>query len=1252
MPINNKRTNMKTYKYLFSICLLIIVLFDLSAQDTMQQPFDLGSKGFSFTFTDTKNTTNYSNDYSGEDSNDVFYKLTLTTTMDIIVSHCGSGINDTYLHILNASGEEIESCDDYSGDNCCANDLQSYIKITEMPAGTYYIVSEGYGSNNGNITTSIDGIKALPSTGLYDGSAVGSSTNAGINYIFTITPTVATCDVRSLGVNESLQTVQYFDGLGRPVETVQRGITPQKNDLITYTEYDSVGREWKQWFPAYKAGNNGAYVDKTTFTSQAATTYNGDSRPFNEIGYEPSPLNRVTNQYGAGQAWASHPVSIAYQTNDASIAYYYVNASGNLQRGSNYAASTLFVTKTTDEDGKFAYEYKDKLGQVVLKRQILDGNNVDTYYVYNDLGQLNYVLPPLGADGLTAFSAYSDDNTILKKYAYLYKYDERDNCIAKRLPGCSWVYMVYDKAERMVLSQDGNQRVKNQWTAIKYDILGRVVYTGTTTNSSTRDQLQSVLSSTVVTETFDGSTGFYNTGYTCSSATGTFGTIKPLTVNYYDKYSFRKLQTAIDTTQLMYSTLSGYDAQYTSAKGLLTGRRTYLLNNSNVYTSTAMYYNYRGLVVQSRSSNHLGGYDISYNQYDFTGKVLKNRKDHNISGQNVLTEIYTNTYDNAGRLTKTTYKLNNNAEITLTDMTASGSYDELGRLHSKKRHGGTDIETYTYNIRSWTTLITSGGGFEEKLYYNTNPLINDNVNYNGNISYSTWTYNDTEKGYIFWYDNLNRLTFSILYNYDQPSGLSESFTYDKMGNITHLNRFVNPLIIDDLSFYYEGNQLAIISDAAGSQSSYTIKEYQNKSTTTIFAEMTYDANGNMVKDLDRDIVTIRYNLLNLPDTIQFKNGNQIRNLYDASGKKLRAEYSTLGSQIVIPVGSIGSPGNPNNCNDYLEGIDYLDNIEYIFSNDCGDYQLDLDKIYNSEGYVTTVTNPQYHYYRRDHLGNNREVWLANTNTTVQRTQYYPSGLPWAYNTGDNPSVQNKKYNGKEFVEMHGYDTYDIVWRQYYPAIMRFQTPDPEVEEFYDISPYAMCDNNMVINVDPDGRWLETAWDIYNVVSGAKSFVDNVRKGNVGAAIVDGVGVLVDAAAVALPVVPAGAGTAIKIARTADKVNDAVKTGKTAEKVAEGASNAMKNRVKLQKETKEIIKNNAPKTKDGRFIDPNTGKPIEKGQEVYGHKTGQEWSKYKKASENKDKSRKEVIKDQNNPNIYQIEDKKSNASHKYEERQQR
>jgi RHS repeat-associated protein len=78
-------------------------------------------------------------------------------------------------------------------------------------------------------------------------------------------------------------------------------------------------------------------------------------------------------------------------------------------------------------------------------------------------------------------------------------------------------------------------------------------------------------------------------------------------------------------------------------------------------------------------------------------------------------------------------------------------------------------------------------------------------------------------------------------------------------------------------------------------------------------------------------------------------------------------------------------------------------------------------------------------------------------------------LPWATSSNDNPGLQPYKYNGKEFVEMHGYDKYDYGARGMYPAIMRFTTLDPLAEKYYSISPYAYCGDNPVNRIDPDGR---------------------------------------------------------------------------------------------------------------------------------------------------------------------------------------
>ena len=228
----------------------------------------------------------------------------------LAIDHCGSELYDTYLHVLDSTGQEIYfNDDDYQ---YCPNSYHSYLFINNLPAGTYYVVSEGYW-DNGNITTTINGICPLPATGLYDGSAVTGAANVGTNYILSITPTVATSDVSGLGVNESLQTVQYFDGLGRPIQTVQRGITPTKQDLATLTEYDGAGREWKLWLPLTSTGS-GAIVPTTNFTS-VSSLYSTEGRPYTEAIIEASPLNRILGNKGPRSAWETKPTTIVYDAN-------------------------------------------------------------------------------------------------------------------------------------------------------------------------------------------------------------------------------------------------------------------------------------------------------------------------------------------------------------------------------------------------------------------------------------------------------------------------------------------------------------------------------------------------------------------------------------------------------------------------------------------------------------------------------------------------------------------------------------------------------------------------------------------------------------------------------------------------------------------------------------------------------------------------------------------------------------------------
>jgi hypothetical protein len=112
---------------------------------------------------------------------------------------------------------------------------------------------------------------------------------------------------------------------------------------------------------------------------------------------------------------------------------------------------------------------------------------------------------------------------------------------------------------------------------------------------------------------------------------------------------------------------------------------------------------------------------------------------------------------------------------------------------------------------------------------------------------------------------------------------------------------------------------------------------------------------------------------------------------------------------------------------------------------------------------------------------------------------------------------------------------------------------------YDLAPdvrdgpnlYAYVQQNPWSKFDADGLWAEDlALGIPSLGVGIASLASNIKKGHVGEAIWDGVGIVADAAAVLLPGVPGGVGLGTKAARLAAAQNKVENTIDTAETVAE------------------------------------------------------------------------------------------------------
>ena len=227
-------------------------------------------------------------------------------------------------------------------------------------------------------------------------------------------------------------------------------------------------------------------------------------------------------------------------------------------------------------------------------------------------------------------------------------------------------------------------------------------------------------------------------------------------------------------------------------------------------------------------------------------------------------------------------------------------------------------------------------------------------------------------------------------------------------------------------------------------------------------EYEYDQNGNLTMDLNREICSIAYNCLNLPQRIDYQDGSYVLYPYNAGGHKLRTDYYINPLPNMVPQVN-GGTGMNRNANLQHTRVDYCGNL--VYENDT------LKQVLFEGGYVTfNGTTPQYHFYIQDHQGNNRVV--CNSSGTIEQVNhYYPYGGLFGESTND--EVQRYKYSGKELDRMHGLNLYDYGARQYDGAGVRFTSMDSKCENYYHISPYVYCMGNPVMYVDPDGRWV---WD--------------------------------------------------------------------------------------------------------------------------------------------------------------------------------
>jgi RHS repeat-associated protein len=931
-------------------------------------------------------------------------------------------------------------------------------------------------------------------------SALAQKPTASKNYMMVKTYKVKSQDETLSDPKKVDIGISYMDGMGRSSQSIAIHASPTGKDLVKPHIYDSLGREAYNMLPfSYTPtqNNNGAFINNaagvlidglgkktatgaiSNFYNTSSTTvdYTKDTKPFSETQFEASGYSRVLKQESVGKNFEQQWANVQYRFNDFTVdavrRFKYTGKYADadelvdlykIEYDSTYKANSLTAVRTTDADGKSSVEFTDQEGRTVLKRSLMTNGQLDTYYVYDDYGQVRAVLPPKLAKRFTSTNASGlIQIDSLKRYAYLNMYDDLGRQTVSKKPEIEPVYSVYDNWDRVVFTQDGNQRTRLNasnvltpvWAFAKYDLINRPAMTGEVPYSGSRLTLQTNVNAvTLPTKRYETISNSIYYSFNNSSPAGiTIDSTQILTVNYYDGVNYTvPAACPSGTTTFTASTAYNYDASH--VVNMATGSRTRVLGTTN-WTRSVVFYDYDYRPIQTISdiygiANSPGATEVSTAEYNWIGEVLTAEVEHKAITTNSPVRKVTKSfvYDHNHRLQKTKYRLGNlvsSAWVYSSWMTLSTyDYNELGQLKTEKLHEKPVQNTYgqsvayLYNIQGSTTEINAGTStFYEKIFYEKRKDLTAGL-YNGSIAEMYWK-NGTkaEAGFKFTYDEINRLTSTkgVAFTYEE-----RGIKYDDNSNITQLSRLWNNVLVDSLRYTYRGNQLANVVDLTTSTVGF-----KNGTTISAGIKYTYDANGNMLKDGSKGIginvsnPDIKYNLLDLVQEV-FVNAKTVKYTYDATGEKLIRDVGTT------------------------EKNTYAGIFEY-------DKNGVVTRIETPHGQIVkdaTTSRMHYQYYLQDHLGNVR-VMVDSIGAIQQQTDYLAFGSVINYN---NLTKNKYLYQGKEYQSDANW--LDFGARMYDPTIGRWFSPDPMSQM---VSPYDYNGGDPINRIDPDGR----SW---NTITGA------------------------------------------------------------------------------------------------------------------------------------------------------------------------
>ncbi len=666
-----------------------------------------------------------------------------------------------------------------------------------------------------------------------------------------------------------------------------------------------------------------------------------------------------------------------------------------------------------------------------------------TYYIYDDYKMLRCVIQPKGVE-LLASTWVLSDATLLDQQCFIYEYDSRQRMIKEKKPGAGEIWMIYDAKDRLVMRQDANMRnaAKRKWMYTTYDELDRSISTGILTDNSNYNNIAYHLSMASGSSSYPNLSLYPGYEVLTVQHYDDYVSLPAGLTSIFESTWSAQFNTTYNSTPLFAQT----QTPSSDTKGLLTWSQVKVLGSATFLSTVNIVDEKGKLIQVKSTNNtgETDKITTQYNWVGQPLITVHHqiKGGANYQTNTVVTKL---SYDDLGRVVETEKKaansLINAGVLPGFSSISSQQYDALGQVKKKivgsKKDPLTnqyytprqplDEQMYDYNIQGWILgmnreyLVTEGQtsdgahfGYElgyDKQANKSGRAFTGTGEFNGNVSGTTWKSDgdDIRRKYDFKYDAANRLlkadfeqqnasdhawnNTQVNYNLKMGDGLINA--YDANGNIKRMQHWGlrNGISsqIDDLTYNYANNnsssQLLNVGDAfndpqtrLGDFKVSPLNPTQIKTSATI--DYTYDANGNMVKDLNKDLATptggdgIQYNDLNLPfiitmrkDAVSLVKGT-ITYLYDALGNKLKKVTSDIGV----------SGKTVTTTTSYVNGFVYESKSSIPVDAASPDYVDVLQYVGHEEGRIRfkpalggSAAIFNYDYFIKDHLGNVRMV---------------------------------------------------------------------------------------------------------------------------------------------------------------------------------------------------------------------------------------------------------------------------------------